>query len=219
MTAVDRALARATHRAERALISVGDEVREARIAAGWSQERVGLLVGISRSKVTRIEGGKLRTVSILDVSRVAGALGLELAVRIYPGSGPLRDSAHSARLGDVLEHAAPPLRVRREVPLPSPDGRPEMRAWDAVIVGHGLRTTIELEMRLRDSQALERRIGLKRRDDPADRFVLLVAATHGNRRALAAGPTIFADLPRRGPRVVIDALKAGRHPPSCLVVV
>lgn len=137
MTAVDRALARATHRAERAMTTVGDELREARIAAGWSQDRVGLLVGISRSKVTRIEGGKLRTVSVLDVCRVAGVLGLDLVVRIYPGAGPLRDSAHSARLGTVLEHAAPPLRVRREVPLPSPDGRSEMRAWDAVILGHG----------------------------------------------------------------------------------
>lgn len=74
-------------------------------------------------------------------------------------------------------------------------------------------------MRLRDSQALERRIGLKRRDDPADRFVLLVAATHGNRRVLATSPTLFADLPRLGPRALCRHLAAGEHPPSCLVVV
>jgi hypothetical protein len=74
-------------------------------------------------------------------------------------------------------------------------------------------------MRLRDGQALERRIALKRRDDPPDRFVLIVADTHGNRRVLALNPGLFADLPRLGPRAVLERLEKGGHPPTCLVVI
>jgi hypothetical protein len=74
-------------------------------------------------------------------------------------------------------------------------------------------------MRLHDAQALERRVSLKRRDDPTDEFVLLVADTRNNRRVLAEFGGVFADLPRLRPGVVRDALAAGRHPPSGLLLV
>lgn len=59
----------------------------------------------------------------------------------------------------------------------------------------------------------------KRRDDPVDRFVLLVADTKTNRRVLAASPTLFTDLPRLAPEALRRHLAAGDHPPTCLVVV
>jgi len=219
VTAIDRAIVRATRRGERAYRALGEEFRDARVAAGWSQQLVSLAAGMSRSKYTRIEGGKVSNISIVEASRIAGSLGLELSVRLYPGAGPLRDSAHSARLGRVMSHLRPPLTYRAEVPLPALPDRLELRAWDAIVTGGGLRTAIELEMRLRDGQALERRIALKRRDDPPDRFVLVVADTHGNRRVLALNPGLFADVPRLGPRAVLSRLEKGGHPPSCLVVI
>ena len=218
MSALERAVVRASRRADRACRSLGDEFREARIAAGWSQQRVALAAGISRPRYTRIEGGKVPNLSIADASRIAGVLGLELSIRVFPGSGPLRDGAHSARLARLLGHLRPPLQYRTEVPLPLVRDRVELRAWDAEIVGGGIRTTLELEMRLRDGQALERRIAIKRRDDPPDRFVLQVADTHVNRRVLASNPGLFPDLPRLGPRAVLERLEAGEHPPTCLVV-
>ena len=156
--------------------------------------------------------------SIVEASRIAGILGLDLSVRLYPGQGPLRDEAHSSRLSRVLEHVRPPFRYRTEVPLPAQPLHSELRAWDAMITGAGRRTAVELEMRLRDGQALERRVALKRRDDPTDEFVLIVADTHGNRRVLASSPGLFADLPRLGPSRVTAALEAGRHPPTSLIV-
>lgn len=219
MPAIDRAIVRATRRADRACRTLGDEYRDARISAGWSQDQVARAARVSRPRYTKIEAGKVPTLTIVEASRIAGALGLELSVRAYPGSGPLRDAAHSARLSRVLAHVAEPLRYRTEVPLPAVDGRQELRAWDAVVFGDGRRTTIELEMRLHDGQELERRMLLKRRDDPSDRFVLLVADTHGNRRFLQASPGLVPDLPRLGPRAVLARLEAGEHPPSCLVVV
>ena len=218
MSTVERAFDRATRRADRARCDLGDEFRETRIAGGWSQARVAEATRMSRSRCTRIEGGKIEHLSIADASRIAAVLGLDLSVRLYPGAGPLRDEAHARRLGSLLKHVRGPLTQRTEVPLPALAGRTEQRSWDAVIFGHGTRTAVEMEMRLRNGQALERRIALKRRDDPTERFLLVVAETHVNRRVLASNPGLFPDLPRLGPARVTSALNVGQHPPTGLVV-
>jgi hypothetical protein len=118
-----------------------------------------------------------------------------------------------------LNHVRAPLSYRLEVPLPALPDRPEQRAWDAVIGGAGTRTAVELEMRLRDSQALERRLNLKRRDDPTEAFVLVVADTRTNRRILAEHMDLFGDLPRLRPSRVNAVLRAGQHPPSGILLV
>jgi hypothetical protein len=82
-----------------------------------------------------------------------------------------------------------------------------------------MRTAIELEMRLRDIQAVRRRIDLKRRDDPTEHFLLLVADTRTNRRILSEFDRLFADLPRLRPTAVKAALQAGRHPGTGIVLV
>jgi hypothetical protein len=169
--------------------------------------------------VSRIEGSKVPRLSILEMSRIASVLGLELSIRAYPGGHPVRDAAHAERLRRVTSNVHAPLRCRTEAPLPAGPGRPEQRAWDALINGSGRRTGIELEMRLRDGQAVERRINLKRRDDPVDRFLLLVADTRTNRRVLAERPDLFEDLPRLRLVLVTDALRAGEHPPTGLVLI
>jgi len=74
-------------------------------------------------------------------------------------------------------------------------------------------------MRLRNAQALQRRIGLKRRDDPVDSMVLLLADTHTNRRALRDSPDLFPGYPRLTFRELTRVLRAGQHPPSALVFV
>jgi hypothetical protein len=109
--------------------------------------------------------------------------------------------------------------MRTEVPLPPLPDRSEHRAWDAVITGSGARTAVELEMRLTDAQAVERRVALKLRDDPPDGFVLLVADTAHNRRVLREHSHLFEQLPRLRPSALLRAIEAGRHPPSGLVVV
>ena len=118
-----------------------------------------------------------------------------------------------------LRQVRTPLSYALEVPLPALPDRPEQRAWDAVIRGGGKRTAVELEMRLSDGQALERRINLKRRDDQTEGFVLLVADTRTNRRVLAEHPDLFGDLPRLRPSRVHAALSAGAHPPSGILLV
>jgi transcriptional regulator with XRE-family HTH domain len=219
MAATDRAFDRGTRKGVRSIRALGEELRDQRLALGLSQRVVAEGAQISRARLSRIEGGKVPGLPIVEASQIAATLGLDLVVRVYPGAEPLRDAAHSERLMRLLKQARTPLSYQLEVPLPALPDRPEQRAWDAVIRGGGARTAVELEMRLRDGQALERRINLKRRDDPTEAFILLVADTRTNRRILAEGTDLFGDLPRLRPSRVHAALNAGEIPPSGILLV
>jgi transcriptional regulator with XRE-family HTH domain len=214
----ERAFDRGSRQGERLLHVVGDELQGQRLASGLSQEQVATAAHLSRSTLSRIETGKRHATSVMEISRVAAVLGLDLAVRLYPGGEPLRDSAQLGRMRTLVADLGPPLRYRTEVPLPPSPGRLELRAWDGVIEGRAMRTTVEVEMGIRDAQALERRLGLKRRDDPADRFLMVVADTRTNRRVLADHPELFPDLPRLARTAVLAALRGGMHPATGVVL-
>jgi transcriptional regulator with XRE-family HTH domain len=218
MASTERAIDRGTRSGHRQLIQLGDDLREQRLSLGLSQEHVAASGRISRSRCSRIEGGSVDTFSIMELNRLTSALGLDAGVRLYPGGVPVRDVAHAGKLQSLLRLSAAPLQYRIEVPLRHEDGR-DRRAWDAMLFGHGKRTAIELEMRLRDVQAVRRRLDLKWRDDPTDGFLLLIADTRHNRRVLAEFAALFADLPRLRPSSVRKALLAGQHPPTGLVLV
>lgn len=201
------------------LRDLGDEYREARLRAGLTQLQVGQAVGISASLLSRIEHGALDSLSVQRTVHIGRVVGLDVSVRAYPGSPLLRDAGHRARLNSLVSAVAAPLVVATEVPLPRlGDGPPDQRAWDAMISGGGRRTGVELEMRVRDAQALERRIRLKVRDDPVDGILLLLADTRTNREHLRGGLEILG-LPRLTVGVILKALRAGRHPPSGIVLI
>lgn len=203
----------------RFLREFGAEVLEARVRAGVSQDELGRRLAMSGDKVGRIEHAALLTLSFVDASELAALLGLDLSVRTYPNGAVLRDAGQARRLAGLLAHVAPPLRYRTDVPLPrQPDQPIDLRGWDAVLYGHGRRTGVELEVRLTDVQALTRRHNLKRRDDPVDRFLLVVADTRHNRHVLRKYAELFADLPRLRTATVRRRLAAGEHPPTGLVV-
>lgn len=186
---------------------------------GLSQGHVAAAAEVSRTRYGRIEAGRVPSLTVAEYCRVAVALGLDPAIRLYPGGVPVRDSAHATRLRRLIERARPPLVARTEVPLPAQPDRQEQRAWDLVFAGHGERTVLELEMRLTDVQALVRRIALKRRDDPIEHFVLAIADTRANRRVLAEYGNLFTELPRLRPSTVWRAFEAGEHPPTGIVLI
>ncbi len=162
----------------------------------------------------------MSNLSIVAAARVSAVLGLDLAVRTYPGANSLRDAAHGARLGRVLVHVRAPLAYKLEVLLPRNDSHPyEQRAWDALVTGHDKRTGFEMEMRIRDAQAMERRIELKRRDDPVDSLVVLVADTKHNRQVIRESPWLFNGLARLTFRELTRLLRSGQHPPSAVALV
>lgn len=197
---------------------LADEFSEARLAAGLSQETVAASTGLSRSVYGRVERAGRPTLSVIETCQIATVLGHDVSLRLFPTADPLRDAAQQELIARLAALTQPPLRLRPEVPLPRIGDRPELRAWDAVIEGVGERTTVEVETRLADAQAQERRIALKRRDDPGPGFLLVVADTRGNRRVLASHPELWADLPRLRSRAIVSALHEGRHPPTGVVL-
>jgi transcriptional regulator with XRE-family HTH domain len=209
VVARERKLERGRRRARAALVSTGGELHEARLGAALTQTDVGDAVGISHAEVSRIERGIALRVPYETLAMLAAVLGMDLSLRTFPAGDPIRDVAQLALLARLRGLLPAGLGWRTEVPLAIPG---DQRAWDAVIEGRGWRVPVEAETRLRDVQALSRRLGLKRRDDRQEVVILLVADTRHNRRVLRlAGPDLTAAFPTPG-RAVLEALLKGETP-------
>lgn len=188
---------------------MGHEVHAARLALGLSQEVVGRQVGLSRSKVGRIERGDYVMVPLVELILVAAVVGLEISVRAYPVGAPYRDRAHAALLERLRQRLHPSLQWRTEVPLPNAN---DLRAWDAMISGADFRVGTEAETRARDGQELERRIAAKQRDGAVDLVLLLLADTRSNRAFVRDRASSLKDrFPASGTHA-LAALAAGRSP-------
>jgi transcriptional regulator with XRE-family HTH domain len=195
--------------AQRIVAAMAVDLRETRISAGLSQRALARAAGVSQSQVSRLELGMLEQPTVEQLARVSRCLGLRLHMRLFPDGAPLRDEAHVALL-HRLRRRLPNLSLRFEVPLP---GAGEQRAWDAGAPVEAGMVAFEAETRLRDVQALVRRIEAKRRDDPEVVAVVLVASdTANNRRVLTvAGDLLRAQLPL-GSRSVLAALARNEAP-------
>lgn len=174
-----------------------------------SQTEAGARVGISHAHFSRLERGRLRRVSVLQLSRACEAVGLRLYMRAVPGDDPALDSGQLALLNRLRAQLPPHVRVRTEVPLPIPGDR---RAWDAVLGLDPVEMPVEAEARLHDLQALDRRCALKRRDGSATRMVLLVADTSHNRSILVQHREDLRVSFPLDTRQVLRALRLGRTP-------
>jgi transcriptional regulator with XRE-family HTH domain len=218
MAANDRLLYRARQRARRINAELASEFRHVRVESAISQRELGRRLGMSADKIWKFEHERLPSLSIADACSIGALLGLDVSVRAYPNGARLRDAGQAPRLLKLLANVGAPLSYRTDVPLPRRDDARELRAWDAVVVGRDERTAIELESRIMDVQATTRRHNLKRRDDPVDNFLLVVADTKHNRRVLSEFAGLLADLPRLRTANVLADLRAGRHPDTGLIL-
>jgi hypothetical protein len=159
------------------------------------------------SRERPIDIGAARARAILDrlsadarTARLDAGLGQELVVRPYPNGDPIRDAAHVALLERLRARRHASIRWQTEVPLPIPG---DLRAWDATAIGRAFRAGVEAETRVRDVQALERRLSLKQRDGAMDLLILVVLDSRSNRHALRrAGDRIAERFPIPGPRAL-----------------
>lgn len=159
--------------------------------------------------VSWTESGANESLSIVDASRLLACVGLDLSVRAYPAGRGIRDAAQLALIAQLKTLVGPRWDWRSEVPMPLPG---DLRAWDVVLRGSAVTIGVEAESRLRDIQALDRRVMLKLRDSGFDRAVILVAATRSNRtvlREIADGVRSNYPVPSRH---ALDALVRGRDP-------
>jgi transcriptional regulator with XRE-family HTH domain len=215
MATSERRNDRAVRRADETLSSLGRELRRARVGAGLSQRVLQSSTGISHSEICRIERGRAPNVPLRALIVLASSVGLVIPMRPFPEGDAIRDAGHARLLERFRLRLHPTLRWHTEVPLPMPGDR---RSWDAVTGGSGWRAGVEAETVIDDTQALERRLALKRRDGGVDHVILLIADTPRNRRALAAAPAAFSNLPLET-RHILGALAAGRDPGGSGIVI
>ncbi len=206
-----RAIDQGHHRANRTLLRLGEEVRTARLSAGWSLRELARRSGYSRTHLSRIERGTAADVSLRCLEVVFATLAMELSSRPFPQGPPLRDVAHARLLSRFRARLAPSVSLRTEVPL---RGDRERRAWDGELADARGVCKLEAETVLHDLQALDRRIARKMDADRADRVVLLVADTRGNRRVLREFHSLVRERYPLTTRTVMASLGAGRLPPA-----
>lgn len=209
MPAQERVSQRGRERASRLRVQIGAELRTARIGLDVPQALVAAVVGVSQSYYSRIERGAAHGVTLEHLSVAFQAVGHDLSVKAFPSGLPIRDKAQLELIGRLRTHVHAQATWKVEVPLRIPGDR---RAWDVVIGIGRLRIGVEAETRIRDVQAVERRMALKKRDDGVDRVILLVRATRSNRAIVRA---LARELQSAFPLSSADALAAlaeGRDP-------
>lgn len=176
------------------VIDLCRQLETARLEHAMSYADLGRSVGLSGQQMGRICRGRSASVSIVRMSALLAAAGMDLSSRAYPSGVPVRDAAHLALLARLRARVPDSLTWRVEVPVVARqetlDGLRasvalDRRAWDAVIEGPGWRLGVEAETRLADVQSLERRVALKERDGEVTAVLLLVNDTAHNRRVLA----------------------------------
>ncbi len=118
MRPTQRLYDRGTALGERRLRELAEEFKHARLRLGLSQQEVADAARIDRSTYSRLERGKLATLSILASARVGAVLGLDLSVRTFPGGRSVRDAGQARGLSPLLECVAALLAYRLEVVLP-----------------------------------------------------------------------------------------------------
>ncbi len=205
----------ARRQAERSLVRSGQEVRDARLGHDLSMATCAAAIGVSEATWSRLERGLSPSLSIAQLTRAGAVVGLDISVRAYQGGAPLRDKAHLELLERFRARLGPQVRWRTEVPV----GRErDQRAWDGMAQVPRVRVGVEAETRARDSQALQRRLTLKRRDSDVDHVILLLADTRHNRTFLrSAGAGFLADFPVPG-GTALQRLGEGRDPGGSAIV-
>ena len=138
-----------------------------------------------------------------------------IKAQAYPGGEPLRDAGQLALLQRLRLRLPATAAWATEVAFPNAG---DLRAWDAMIRFASLRIGVEAETRGRDSQALQRKLTLKRRDGHVDHVILLMADTRHNRSFLhVAGDGLLHDFPVPG-RVALPHLEAGLDPGGSSII-
>jgi transcriptional regulator with XRE-family HTH domain len=212
----ERPQERARRRIAEQLGIAGREIHLARVGAGLSLRDVAAASDVSRTMVWRIERGRALEIPLSAVSRVAAALGLEASLRLYVAGDPIRDAAHVMLLGRLRARINSDLRWRTEVPLPTVG---DLRAWDATIAGLGFVIGVEAETRIRDLQAVSRKVHLKQKDGELDHVILLVSDTKANRLALRLGAADLCEAFPVAQRDCLRALRDGRDPGGSSIIV
>jgi transcriptional regulator with XRE-family HTH domain len=121
MTITKAGVLRETARRMRRLdLQLGEDIRRMRLEAGATLTELAKAVGVHRSHVARIEAGAARP-SLEVLTAIGVALGADLSVRYFPGSGPrLHDRFQAAMIERILASLDRRWTAEVEVPVTQP---------------------------------------------------------------------------------------------------
>jgi transcriptional regulator with XRE-family HTH domain len=191
------------------------ELRQARLVAGVTQRTLARELGVSQALVWRLETERVTDVSLGRLCEVGAVLGLEIAITVHPAGEALRDRGHQAVIARLRALLAPAWHATAEAPFPAP-GDP--RHWDLLLRLRGQRVGVEAETRIRDLQALVRRMRTRLREGGVDHMVLVLSDSAVNRRLVHELREALGAEFATAPRAVLRALRHGEHVPGSAVV-
>src|SRR4051812_25684360 len=189
-----------------------DELRLARIDAGLAQGEVGQLIGITKSQMSRLEAGQTAGVTLERLSEMASVLGYEVSLGLHPVGDPVRDKGQLAvgrRFDAILADA---WRVTNETLLP---GAGEQRAWDKLLRLVGASPPylvgVDIETRIRDIQALTRRMRARERDGMVDAILIVLSDSSTNRRLVQELRGSLGRDYETSARAILAGLRSGQR--------
>jgi transcriptional regulator with XRE-family HTH domain len=203
-------LQRGRRRGEALVATSIGELRAQRIGLSISQRSLAAQLGCSQSEYSRLELiDNPAAISVVRLAEVAALLGLELALSLHPAGDPLRDKGHQALIDRFRAILAPRFHVLAEVPFPAP-GDP--RVWDLILRIEEFLLGVEAETRIRDLQALVRRIRQCERDGGVDEILLILSDSAVNRRHVGELRLALGERYATPPRSLLRALRQGERP-------
>ncbi len=105
------------HRLRRINRTVGEDIARIRTDSGATKANVASMAGVDRTFLGRIESGDVNP-SLATLVSIATAMGADLSIRIYAGSGPRLTDRHQSRMVEsVLARLAPVWSPHLEVPV------------------------------------------------------------------------------------------------------
>lgn len=144
-----------------------------------------------------------------DLIILGAAVGLKVWLTTFAAERAIKDAPQLALLRRFHARIGEAWTWTYEAVVPI---QRDQRAADAVIRTASAEVMIEAFTRLADAQSQLRAVQAKARDMRIGRVILVIAATHANRRALGlAADVVAANFPL-GTRAVLSALAAGRDP-------
>jgi len=192
------------------------ELRDERQVAGLSQRALAHHLGVSQAEVSRLEQFEFPAVSLVRLSEIAAVLGRELSVSLHRTGDAVRDSGQQAAVARVLDRLGPAYSASREVLLPHVGDK---RSWDILLRLDALLVGVEVETRIRDVQALVRRIRERERDGGVDEVLLVVSDTAHNRALVGQLRATLGPRFATSPGLILAALRKGRPVPGSGVLV
>lgn len=187
------------------------ELRQARLKADVSQREMARRIGWSQTEYWRLESNRTANIGLPDLAAAGALLGLDLSAGLHPVGDPISDRGQQVVIARVRALIGPAWRVYAEAPLP---GSGDRRAWDLLLRIESQIVGIEVETRVRDIQALVRRIRMRERDGGVDEIILVLADTRTNRRLMAELTEALGPPYGTSAREIQAALRAGRPVPG-----